>query len=138
MEWLARIETAWHLVFQTLVLALDLCTSAHAILFKRDHRAAVMWVAFIWFSPLVGAVCYLLLGVNRIRRRASRLRSEESRPAGLAPAATAPVDSTGFTPTLQGLTRLATNVTGRPLLAGNAFQPLENCLLYTSPSPRDH
>ncbi len=126
MEWLARLETAWHLVFLTLVLALDLSTSAHAILFKRDHRAAVMWVAFIWFSPLVGAVGYLLLGVNRIRRRASRLRSEEGRPAGLGTAAPAEVELPGSTPTLQGLTRLATRVTGRPLLAGNEFQPLEN------------
>lgn len=126
MECLARIEAVWHIAFVTLVLALDVGTSIHAILMKRDHRAAVMWVAFIWFSPLVGAVCYLLLGVNRIRRRASRLRSEGDRPSD--PATSAIVDRVpaGFEPPYEGLGRLSARVSGRPLPAGNKIVPLEN------------
>jgi len=129
MESLARIEAGWQIVFLTLVVALDLGTSAHAILFKRDHRAAVMWVAFIWFSPVVGAVCYLLLGVNRIRRRASRLRGDDPRPVipGVTPTPAPAVPAVpAWAPHVQSLARLGSRVTGRPLLAGNDVRPLEN------------
>lgn len=126
VEWLNHIEYFSHLAFVVLVLVLDIGTSAHAILIKRDHRAAVMWVAFIWFSPLVGAVCYLLLGINRIRRRASRLRGEEA-PLQIAATST-PVDAVpvSLTPTMSSLVQLGHKVTGRSLLAGNLIVPLEN------------
>jgi cardiolipin synthase A/B len=126
VEWLTRIESFWHIVFVVAVLALVITTSAHAILMKRDHRAAVMWVAFIWLSPLIGAVCYLLLGVNRIRRRAARLRGDDGKVAspGEAASADAPPQPAGSN--LASLVQLGRNVTGRPLLAGNAIQPLEN------------
>ncbi len=126
MEWLTRIEFVWHLGFLALVLALDIGTSIHAILEKRDHRAAVMWVAFIWFSPMIGAICYLLLGVNRIRRRASRLRSAEGRPIGLEETPANEIDLPGSAPELHGLARLGAKVTGRRLQTGNSLQPLEN------------
>lgn len=126
VEWLTDIEYVSHLAFVVLVLVLDIGTSAHAILVKRDHRAAVMWVAFIWFSPLVGAVSYLLLGINRIRRRASRLRGDDLPVVG--PPKEIPDDFAppAITPTITSLVQLGRKVTNRPLLAGNAVKPLEN------------
>ena len=47
-----------------------LFASVHVLLNKRDTRAATLWIACIWFLPLLGPVLYLALGVNRIRRRA--------------------------------------------------------------------
>jgi cardiolipin synthase len=55
-----------------LLAALDvvmcLIASAHALLHKRDTRAATGWIGLIWLSPIVGAALYLLLGINRINR----------------------------------------------------------------------
>jgi len=45
-------------------------TSVSAILYKRDPRSAVLWVGFIWLVPVVGAVLFLMFGVNRVRMRA--------------------------------------------------------------------
>jgi len=45
-------------------------TSVSAILYKRDPRSAVLWVGFIWLAPVVGAVLFLMFGVNRVRMRA--------------------------------------------------------------------
>lgn len=126
MEWLTRIEYFSHLAFVVLVLVLDVGTSAHAILVKRDHRAAVMWVAFIWFSPLVGAVCYLLLGINRIRRRASRLRGEDSPATGSRKVLSPDFVPPYLAPAISSLVHLGREVTGRPLLDGNTVKPLEN------------
>ena len=47
--------------------------SAHAILYKRDVRAAIGWTGLIWLAPFAGSLLYWLLGINRIRRRAVRL-----------------------------------------------------------------
>ena len=62
--------------------------SCHALLYKRDSRAATLWIGIIWLMPVLGPVLYLVFGVNRIRRRAiklgvhktiSRARSRRSR-----------------------------------------------------------
>ena len=47
-----------------------LLASAHVVLYKRDSRAAIGWVGIIWLVPILGSVLYILLGINRIQRRA--------------------------------------------------------------------
>ncbi|MES2792902.1 MAG: PLDc N-terminal domain-containing protein, partial [Planctomycetota bacterium] len=57
-----------------------LVASAHVVLTKRDTRAAIAWVGLIWLTPLIGAMLYLWLGINRIQRRARLLRSCHQHP----------------------------------------------------------
>jgi len=45
----------------------------HVILNKREVRAAIGWAGLIVLSPFVGALLYYMFGINRIRRRASRM-----------------------------------------------------------------
>src|SRR6266446_9113569 len=66
----------WHLVVAGLALVLSLVASGHAVLHKRDSRAAIAWVGFVWLVPLIGAVLYFIFGVNRIRRQAALLRGK--------------------------------------------------------------
>jgi cardiolipin synthase len=54
-----------------------LLASSHALLHKRDPRAATLWLGIIWLMPAVGPMLYLALGVNRIRRRAISLRPKK-------------------------------------------------------------
>ncbi|MEX0899480.1 MAG: cardiolipin synthase [Gammaproteobacteria bacterium] len=61
------------------VLALAVGTAAHALLYKRDTRAVTAWVALIVMVPLAGAIAYWLLAVNRVQRKAMKLRPQ---PAG--------------------------------------------------------
>src|SRR3954469_12103017 len=62
------------LVLVVISLAMSLFASIHAVLHKRDPRAAVSWAGIIWLVPLGGALLYLTFGVNRIARRAGKLR----------------------------------------------------------------
>ena len=57
-----------------IALAGAVAASGHAILYKRDDRGTMMWVGLIWALPLVGPALYLAFGINRIKRRAVRLR----------------------------------------------------------------
>ena len=74
MDWLNLINRYWpHLAAGFDFLA-ALLASAHALLHKRDTRAATLWIGVIWLMPGLGPVLYLVFGVNRIRRRAISLR----------------------------------------------------------------
>ena len=52
----------------------------HAILSTRDVRSTIAWMGLIWLTPLLGAILYAILGVNRIRRTAARLRDDTVEP----------------------------------------------------------
>ncbi|MCG8506247.1 MAG: phospholipase D-like domain-containing protein [Sphingomonadales bacterium] len=71
-----------------LAIAIPGFASAHILLTKRDVRSAIGWTGLVWLVPFFGASFYVLFGVNRIRRRAVRVRSETPRlpPHEVAPA----------------------------------------------------
>ena len=70
------IQQYWPYVATTLVFILAIVLSATVILYKRNERAAIAWVGLIILSPLIGSIAYLLLGINRIKRRAVRIRPD--------------------------------------------------------------
>src|SRR5213083_2378778 len=82
MNWLHHLAEFWpHLAAGFSFLA-SLIASIHAVLNKRDSRAAALWLGFIWLLPLLGPVLYLALGVNRNRRQAL-VNGDEAYPAML-------------------------------------------------------
>lgn len=54
-------------------LVLAPVAALHALMFKRDSRAAFGWIGLCVVLPVAGPVLYLVFGVNRIRRRAQKL-----------------------------------------------------------------
>jgi cardiolipin synthase len=124
MDWLDNISRFWpHLVAGFDFLA-ALLASIHALLHKRDSRAATLWLGIIWFLPVLGAILYLSLGVNRIRRRAITLGVHKtiSRPV---PENLGEPEHAGAEH-LQMLARVVGRVVERPLTPGNKIQPLVN------------
>ena len=83
------VYDVWHIAAIGLGLLLSVLATGHAIPNKRDSRAAIAWVGFVWFVPLVGAVMYFIFGLNRIHRKATLLRRNLDRYR--APAAQAEV-----------------------------------------------
>ncbi|NNE85185.1 MAG: cardiolipin synthase, partial [Alphaproteobacteria bacterium] len=68
------VQHYWPYAATSIVVAVTVVLSASVILYKRNERAAIAWVGLILLSPLIGSIAYLLLGINRIRRRAVRVR----------------------------------------------------------------
>ncbi len=124
----------WPPVVAALTVVANLLASGHAVLRKRDVRAAVGWVGVVWLVPVVGAVLYLLLGINRIRRRGRSLGLREVH--GRFPPPPPPVSP--LTPErlvtllpemahLGSLARLVGKVVKhKALLPGNSVTPLES------------
>jgi len=116
------LHESWKVVASVLSVLVAILAWSHVVLHKRDVRAALGWVGLIGFAPVVGAVAYLIFGVNRIRRRAQALRLPEvrPRPEDRPPAPPLPPGAEHLSP----LIRLADAVVRRPLVAGNAFSLL--------------
>ena len=55
-------------------LVLAALVTLHVLLRKREVASSAGWIGFAWFAPVVGSVSYFLFGVNRVQRRARRLR----------------------------------------------------------------
>jgi len=126
MHWLDPLARIWPHLAAVLAFLAALLASIHALLNKRDSRAAVLWLGFIWLMPLVGPVLYLALGVNRIRRKALSLRAESS----LGVSRSLPEDmgepDKPEAEHLRMLARVVDRVAMRPLTGGNRIQALVN------------
>jgi cardiolipin synthase len=124
MDWLDKLSQFWpHLAAGFDFLA-ALFASIHALLQKRDSRAATLWLGLIWFLPLFGSILYLSFGVNRIRRRAIAL--------GVHKTFSRPIPENLGEPEPDGaehlkmLARVVGRVVAQPLTAGNKIEPLIN------------
>jgi cardiolipin synthase len=62
-----------HGILITLLTLLVVATAGHALLYKRDPRAAWGWIAVCLIFPLLGPFLYFLFGINRVRTRARKL-----------------------------------------------------------------
>ena len=72
-------EDFWPTLVGIALFVFHAVTASHAVLSKRDVRAAIGWVGAIWLAPIVGPMLYLLFGINRISRRAAAKRGERVR-----------------------------------------------------------
>ena len=55
-------------------IAIAAAVTVHALMTKREVPAAIGWIGMAWLSPVLGALLYVGFGINRVRRRARRLR----------------------------------------------------------------
>ncbi len=108
-----------NIVLGAAVLVAALTAAGHAVIHKRDSRAAALWLAVIWLVPAVGPLLYLLLGINRVERKAAKIRRRMVRHR-TAPQFPASEPGTHFMP----LARLVRHLVKRPLQPGNAVDAL--------------
>jgi cardiolipin synthase len=93
--------------------------TVHALLHKRNVGAAVSWIGIAWLSPFLGGLLYAIMGVNRVKRRAKRLRREHLPPV-------AGSSATAVSDPLTPLEFAIGHLTGRPSAAGNTIEMLRS------------
>lgn len=79
-------------VFSTVHVAVAVAVTVHVLLNKRDVGAAVSWIGIAWLSPFLGGLLYVTMGINRVKRRAQRLRRQR---LPIATAGEIPADAVG-------------------------------------------
>src|SRR5512138_1446696 len=99
---------------------LSMPAALHALVNKRDPRAATGWIAICLLFPFAGPVLYFLFGVNRVRTKAQAIRpgmAVQARPRETP----APPD-----PDLSLLFRVSEKVTRRHVVGGNRVATLDS------------
>ena len=102
-------------------LLLAVGVTAHVLLYKREINTSAAWIGLAWLAPILGSVLYLLLGINRVRRRAISLRG--SRATDLAQPMRGVV---GRDDHLAHLERAGHRITNRRTEAGNLVSILRS------------
>jgi cardiolipin synthase A/B len=119
-------------IIAALVLALNFWAAGHALMYKRDPKAAWGWLVTCLLIPTIGPVLYFLLGINRIKTRARKLHTEVLIPGKEALQGPPEQDPPGPFPDFQDKPRLAgmdgisRNISSRALLPGNEVKVLYN------------
>ncbi|PIE18540.1 MAG: cardiolipin synthase [Proteobacteria bacterium] len=122
-EW---IGIYWPYVSGAVVFTTAVVAASHAILYKREVRASIGWVGLVLFVPLLGALLYALLGINRIRRKAATLRRIAGRRRDARAALPCSREDVleRFGRARADLASAVGRITSRPLLGGNQATPL--------------
>ena len=102
-------------------LLIAAAVTLHILTRKREVASAVGWIGLAWFAPFTGAITYLMFGVNRVKRRARRLRPSGRRSPGRASWPSPEADD-HLDPLERGIGR----ITGRPTLPGNTVATYRN------------
>ena len=124
MDWLDKISEFWPHLATGFDLLAAVLASGHALLHKRDVRAATIWIGVIWVLPVIGPLLYIALGVNRIRRHAVALGVHQTF-SHTVPENLGEPEPEGAAH-LKHLARAVNSVTLCPLTGGNQIQPLVN------------
>ena len=94
----------------------------HVLLNKRNIGTSISWMGIAWLSPFIGGILYFALGVNRVKRRAKRLRRERSHLFAVDQVAPDAPDAGPLTPLEYAIGRL----TGLSAETDNSIQLLRN------------
>lgn len=131
MVWDGMQMLPWHWFALAAHVTLAALAVVHAMLYKRDPRAALGWVAVCLFFPLLGPLLYYVFGINRIQTQARKLARlprfrlqigyERGAQDTVPPFPSPPADEP-----LSRFAQVSGRVTARPLAAGNTVEMLQN------------
>lgn len=115
-DWWQFLQVWWPEAIGFLGVVAAFLATIHVLLTKRQVQARAGWAGLIWLVPIVGSALYLLLGINRIKRRAVAMHRRVALPLGPS---VVPVAGGDLPDSLRVINRVINQVTRRPLLAGN-------------------
>ena len=124
----------WLLII--LVLLLQILSAFHAMLYKRDPRAAWAWIVICLVLPPFGPILYFLLGINRVRTKAKQLKwywpllhshIEDDDDDSITECIDSPtLAHFSVAPNFHHIATISESVTKRPLLCQNTVSVLHN------------
>ncbi len=127
-EFMEFVGLFWPHVVAVAAIVLPGLATGHILLTKHDAREAASWTTVVWLVPYLGVVFYAVLGINRIKRRAIRLRPaggwQRAAAGGVVPMDELQAKLPPEAHHLADLAGLAGAVAQEPLSAGNRLTPL--------------
>ena len=120
-RWLGDIASVRSDVIAVFGFSLSLAVTAHVLLRKRVVGAAIGWIGLAWLAPVFGSAFYLTFGINRVERRARRLKRKPTLQIDETPQAPAAVPEA-----YRALDHAVQTITGLPAVAGTGITVYRN------------
>jgi cardiolipin synthase len=73
------IDQTINILLSVVSVVAALAVTLHLLLRKRYMPSAIGWIGLAWLVPLIGSLLYVAFGINRVERRARRLRRRRMR-----------------------------------------------------------
>lgn len=116
-------QTAVATTIGVVFIVTAILATGHALLYKRDPRAALLWIGLILLSPVLGSIVYYVFGINRIKRAARQLRETEKQDTSTdIHIAT----SARLSPNVERFIRYGDRILDTTLTSGNSLTLLRN------------
>lgn len=127
---LQTFSAYWPHVLIVLSILLGTPAAIHAAMTKDEVRAAIGWVGVILLSPIIGAVLYYVVGINRIRRKTLTLQragaiAKKGRHHPIQHDVSDDVVHSRYGGALSAMKHLGDTVSRFPMTSGNSIQMLE-------------
>lgn len=116
---------AAYLILGLIELLLVVAAIGHAVMWRREPRAAALWIVISLLAPILGPLFYFMAGINRTQRRARR-RMPDRHAVTERPAPYGGESRASVVGDLEPLARLGDKVALEPLVEGNSVEPLWN------------
>ncbi len=107
------------------VVTMQIVVTVHIMLHKDDVPSAIGWTGLVWLAPVIGCVAYIILGINRVRRKALRLHNHGTDIFTLTGKTAEEIEKEVPASLLQ-LLHLGYKVHPQHLALGNSVRPLIN------------
>ena len=65
-------------LFLAIQIGLSTVTALHALIYKRDSRSAISWIAVCFLVPYLGALFYYAFGINSVAYKAKVLANKDT------------------------------------------------------------
>jgi len=118
-------------MMSVLAIGVAMVSIGHALLSKRDPKAAIGWIVVCIVIPFAGPFLYYLFGINRVRTRARKLQRRSGSPhvteaIPVQKQEIGTITDAGSTNEKFELVHISDIVTDRPLVGGNLIEVLHN------------
>ena len=116
---------SYQYVINISLLVLAVYSATHALIYKKDSRAAFGWIAVCLIFPFFGPLLYFIFGVNRVRTRAQKLRASSLNNQPNKSNKFVASDLENKIPeSLINIHRVSSRITELPLIGGNYIENL--------------
>jgi cardiolipin synthase len=105
-----------------LSLLIAIAVTVHVLLTRREVAPSAGWIGLAWFAPFLGGFLYFVLGINRVQRRARRVRGGPAKPRRHGRARLVKPTDRHLSPLEKAIGLL----TERPVEPGNTWRILQN------------
>ena len=116
---------SYHYLINITLILLAIYASIHALIYKKDPRAAFGWIAVCLIFPFFGPLLYFIFGINRVHARAQKFTIKSSlNHSDKQNEQMVNISEYDIPASLENLYRVSDKITGLPLIGGNKIESM--------------